>query len=428
MTSDPHAWEQRSLYELAEYINGRATKPNERVPDGVPVIKIAELTRGITANTDRVPAENVQDRHWVRDGDLLFAWSGTVGVHVYRGQPAALNQHIFRVVARRGVSPRFLEFLLKAQLPLFRRFVADRRTTMGHVTVADLRGTVVHIPPCVEQQRIAWVLGSIDDKIEVNRQMAKTLEEIAATIFKARFVDFVGVEEFEDSELGPIPKGWCVFRFSEVVDINPPVPLRKGTVTPYIEMSSLPPWGTRPTNIRLRPYHGGSRFQPGDTLMARITGCIEHGKGAFVDFVEEPSAGSTEYLVLRAKELLTPEAVFFLSRTDRVREHAIANMSGSSGRQRVPKECFDQLSIALPRNRKVWKREARLMEATMHQTNLLWRENKTLSAIRDTLLPKLISGEIRVPEGFGPEDAGEVAEELAASVSDEAQEAAAPVA
>lgn len=387
------------MSELAEYVNGRATKPTERVSDGVPVIKIAELSRGISDRTDRVPARRVQDRHWVRDGDLLFAWSGSVGVHVYQGDPAALNQHIFRVVARPGIDQRFLRYLLEGQMVTFEGFVADKRTTMGHVTIADLKRTEVPVPPITQQRRIALVLGSLDDRIENNRRIAKTLEEIAATLFKARFVDFVDQGDLVESEIGPIPRGWRVVLMSDAVAINPRVnAIKKGSRIPHVGMSDVPSWGARPDGgVESREYTGGARFEPGDTLMARITGCIEHGKGAFVDFLDGPGSGSTEFLVLRAKSPLTPEMVFLLSRTPPVREHAIANMGGSSGRQRVQTSAFDHLPIAVPPDAETLAEEADLFRVIFQRTRALWQENHTLAALRDALLPRLISGQIRVP-------------------------------
>jgi hypothetical protein len=136
MSSDtPDEWASVALYNLATYQNGRPTKPAEVTAAGVPVIKIAELTRGITAATNHVAPEAVEERHVVREGDLLFAWSGSVGIHIFRGPNAALNQHIFQVQAKSGINQAFLRYLLEGQMELFHRLVAGKRTTMGHVTV-----------------------------------------------------------------------------------------------------------------------------------------------------------------------------------------------------------------------------------------------------------------------------------------------------
>src|SRR5690606_21203609 len=106
--------------------------------EGLPVVKIAELNRGITDATRRYAGE-LDPKHEINEGDLLFAWSGSVGIYRYAGPRAALNQHIFKVTAESGVDQGFLRWLLLAQMPVFERVVADQATTMGHVKVADLK-------------------------------------------------------------------------------------------------------------------------------------------------------------------------------------------------------------------------------------------------------------------------------------------------
>lgn len=263
-----------------------------------------------------------------------------------------------------------------------------------------LENEQVRLPALSKQEDIAEILGSLDGKIENNRRLARTLEDIAAALFKARFVDFVARDDLVESKIGSIPRGWQVVAFSDAVEVNPTVKaIKKGSVVPHIGMADVPAWGVRPTRIEDREYSGGARFEPGDTLMARITGCIEHGKGAFVDFLDRPGAGSTEFLVFRARLPLTPEMVFLLSRTARVRDHAIASMSGSSGRQRVQTAAFDHIAIAVPPDAASVEGEANVFRQVFKQTRALWRECQTLGQIRDLLLPRLMSGRIRVEEG-----------------------------
>lgn len=168
-------WATHTLWDLAHYIDGRATKPAQVCENGVPVTKIAELNRGITPETDRVATVAVQEKHWVRDGDLLFAWSRSVGIYKYQVPPAALN-HIFRIVAKPGTDQSFLCYLLQSCIPIFTAHVEDKKTTMGHVTVMDLQRIEGRIPPLPEQRAIAHVLGTLDDKIELNRQVSETVE------------------------------------------------------------------------------------------------------------------------------------------------------------------------------------------------------------------------------------------------------------
>ncbi|HET8956404.1 MAG TPA: restriction endonuclease subunit S [Solirubrobacterales bacterium] len=301
-----------------------------------------------------------------------------------------VNNHAHILTARSGINQRWLYYAL--------RNVRITSYLTGSVqlklTQTNLRQIPLAKPSEADQDRIASTLGSLDEKIESNRRLAETLEGIAAAVFKSRFIDFVGHSDLVESEIGPVPRGWQVMPVSEAVAINPAVSaLKKGATGPHVGMADVPAWGVRPSRFGEREYTGGARFEPGDTLMARITGCIEYGKGAFVDFLDRPGAGSTEFLVLRAQPPLTEEMVFLLSRTARVRDHAIANMSGSSGRQRVPTSAFDHVAIAIPPDAQVIEKEADLFRAVFRQTRALWRMNRTLTKIRDLLLPRLVSGQ-----------------------------------
>jgi type I restriction enzyme S subunit len=416
-------WRETTLWDIADYINGRATKPSEVCSDGVPVIKIAELNRGITETTDRVPPELVEDRHWLNPGDLLFAWSGSVGIYRYNGPKAALNQHIFRVVAKEGIDQQFLRYLLLSCMPIFNLHVQDKRTTMGHVTIKDLQRIKVQVPPLPEQRAIAHILGTLDDKIELNRRMSETLEAIAHALFKAWFVDFEPVRakregrwrrgqslpglpahlydhfpnRLVDSELGEIPEGWEVVRLAQVVEINPARPLCKEQVAPYLDMSGMPTRGHVPSHVVERPYTSGARFANGDTLLARITPCLENGKTAFVDFLppEGVGWGSTEFIVLRPKPPLPPEFGYCLARHPRFREFAIQNMTGTSGRQRVQSEALAHYLLVAP-SEGVAKAFGQLVEPLFRKASQSVAESRTLADLRDALLPKLIRGEIRV--------------------------------
>jgi type I restriction enzyme S subunit len=418
-------WREIALWDIAEYINGRATKPSELASNGVPVIKIAELNRGITEETDRIPPELVEEKHWVTPGDLLFAWSGSVGIYRYTGPKAALNQHIFRVVAKPGIDQGFLRYLLLSCVPLFQLHVQDKRTTMGHVTKKDLQRIRVRIPPLQEQRAIAHILGTLDDKIELNRRMSETLEAMARALFKAWFVDFEPVrakmegrwqrgqslpglpahlydlfpDRLVDSELGEIPEGWRVVELGQVIEINPPRVLRKGQDAPYLDMASMPTRGHVPLRVVERPYTSGPRFTNGDTLLARITPCLENGKTAFVDFLapNEVGWGSTEFIVLRPKPPLPAEFGYCLARDPDFREFAIQSMTGTSGRQRVQPEALARYLLVIPSD-DVAKAFGALVEPWFRKASASERESRTLAALRDALLPKLIRGEIRVKD------------------------------
>ncbi len=200
-----------------------------------------------------------------------------------------------------------------------------------------------------------------------------------------------------DSELGEIPEGWGVTTLPEVIEVNPSRPLRKGEIAPYLDMANMPTQGHAPDEVIERPFGSGMRFINGDTLVARITPCLENGKTAFVDFLEEGQVGwgSTEYIVLRPKPPLPEEFAYCLARSDSFREFAIQSMTGTSGRQRVQADSLAHFQLPhVPQP--VAEAFARAIKPLFARSSAAVRESRTLAALRDALLPKLISGELRV--------------------------------
>lgn len=268
-----------------------------------------------------------------------------------------------------------------------------------YLSLRDQHRLRITLPPIEDQRRIAAVLGALDDRIEVNRRMNRTLEAMAQALFRRRFVDFDGRDDLIESEAGQIPAGWRWGTPGDLIEFDPRVKLKKGTVARYLGMSEVPTEGFGVGTVEERPYAGGSKFILGDTLLARITPCLENGKTTLVDFLvpDEVAFGSTEFIVMRSRDGTPDGFVYCLARSAGFREFAIQHMSGSSGRQRVNRDAFEHFAMPHPPLSEL---------AAFGETVRPWfarisanhRYSRTLTALRDTLLPKLISGEIRVPE------------------------------
>jgi type I restriction enzyme S subunit len=213
------------------------------------------------------------------------------------------------------------------------------------------------------------------------------LPQPLADLFPARLVD---------SELGEIPEGWEVAPLPEVVDVNPMRALRKGIEAPYLDMANMPTRGHSAEDVVDRAFGSGMRFINGDTLVARITPCLENGKTAFVDFLQDGQVGwgSTEYIVLRPKAPLPEEYAYCLARSAEFREFAIQSMTGTSGRQRVPAGSLAHFRVAVP-PKATAEVFGRAVKPRFARASAAVRESRTLTALRDVLLPKLISGELR---------------------------------
>ena len=144
---------------------------------------------------------------------------------------------------------------------------------------------------------------------------------------------------------------WEIKELDKIIDINPTEALKKGAKAKKIGMERLQPYCRDIPSYEISEYSGGTKFRNGDTIMARITPCLENGKIAMVNVLEtdEVGFGSTEYIVFRAKEnITTADFVYYLVCSSIVKEPAIKSMVGSSGRQRVQTDVIKKLNIALP--------------------------------------------------------------------------------
>ena len=284
---------------------------------------------------------------------------------------------------------------------------------------ADIGRVEIPLPSLPEQRRVARILGTLDDKIELNRRMNATLEGMAQALFKSWFVDFEPVRakmegcwrsgkslpglpaELHDlfpsqlvpSELGLLPEGWEVKELYQLVDLNPREPLKRGTKAPYLNMAALPTEGSNSDDAILREYTSGTRFRNGDTLLARITPCLENGKAAYVQSLPSDAIGwgSTEFIVMRAIPPVTSEYTYLLARDEAFRAHAIQSMTGTSGRQRVQAQVLANYPLTSPQEG-IWSAFSLLIEPMFAKIRMVSEESRALAALRDALLPRLVSG------------------------------------
>jgi type I restriction enzyme S subunit len=357
-------------------------------------------------------------------GDILLSVRAPIGRVNVADRRSAIGRGLSIIRPRNPEDGRYVEFVLR-MLETTWQAIEGSGSVFGNATRKDLETLRVPWPPAGARRAIAHILGTLDDKIELNRRMSETLEAMARALFKAWFVDFGPVrakmngrwqrgqslpglpahlydlfpDRLVDSELGEIPEGWEMVELAQVLDINPARPLQKGQLAPYLDMANMPTRGHVPYQVAERPYTSGTRFINGDTLLARITPCLENGKTAFVDFLtpEQVGWGSTEFIVLRPKPPLPPELGYCLARHPDFREFAIQSMTGTSGRQRVQPEALARYLLIVP-----WDETAKafgnLVEPMFRKASQSEHESRTLAALRDALLSRLISGELRTKD------------------------------
>ena len=430
-----NGWRTATIGEIAEKVAmgpfGSSIKVETFVPEGVPIISGQHL-HGF--RVDDAPGFNfISHEHAqrlananVQRGDIVFTHAGNIGSVAYIPEDSEFERYVisqrqfYMRCDRMKAIPEFVTVYFKSYDGQHQLLANSSQVGVPSIAqpVTYLRTIEIPLPPLSEQRAIAHILGTLDDKIELNRRMNETLEGMARALFKSWFVDFDPVRAkmegrktglppdiadlFPDrlvpSELGEIPEGWEVVSLSDTTEVNPKRALQKGEIAPYLDMANMPTKGHIPDVVVNRAFGSGMRFSNGDTLVARITPCLENGKTAFVDFLgdREIGWGSTEFVVLRPKPPLPGEFAYCLARSTTFREFAIQNMSGTSGRQRVAATTISDYQMTVPSGVEVIKVFGDLVEPLFSFASQNAEESRALAAQRDALLPKLISGEVGV--------------------------------
>jgi len=289
------------------------------------------------------------------------------------------------------LNTKFLSYAINQQLCLLKSMSAG--STTKFLTMRMLNNLSLFLPSVAYQNRIVSILSAYDDLIENNQKQIKLLEEAAQRLYKEWFVDlrFPGWENTKIVD--GVPEGWTVTTLDDVIDFDPKVPLSKDRIKQFVPMSAL---STNSMCLNLNEItftqsNSGSKFQNGDTLLARITPCLENGKTAFVSSIisDEGAVGSTEYIVMRSKKL-NPYMVYLLARTNDFRQAAINSMSGSDGRQRAKVDKLKCLPYLLPLDNIIQK-SLDLFKPIFFNIESLSIQSQRLDEIKNMLLSKLMN-------------------------------------
>src|SRR5690625_4683301 len=362
----------------------------------------------------------------VEPGDVLVNITGDSVARVCSAPrevlPARVNQHVAIVRPRPDLfDTRYLRyFFVSPHQQALLLSMAGGGGTRKALTKGMLENLRIPMPPLRIQRNIVEPLELIDRAIAVYRSKNATLESIIQAIFKSWFIDFDPVHAkaagqepegmdaetaalfpsvFEDSEMGPIPRGWRCMPLDDAIELNPRRDLARGTVAPYLDMANTPLGGHRPETVVERAMGSGVRFTNGDTLLARITPSLENGKTAFVDFLDDGQVGwgSTEFIVMKPKQPLPSFFGYLLAREPAFRAFAVQTMTGSSGRQRVDLGGLSEYRLAIP-DARIATAFGEFVEPLRARIAGSSEQAQILADLRDTLLPRLIWGRLRIPE------------------------------
>ena len=390
-------WTQQSLGDFAPFVYGKGLPKKKRNASGsVPVY-------GSNGIVDK------HDTPLVLEEGIIVGRKGTIGSVHYSNVPFWPIDTTFYIQPASHRDTRFTYYLLKTLY--LEQMNSDSAVPGLNRTAAHARR--VKIPPLDEQRAIAFLLGSLDDKIELNRRMNETLEAMARALFKSWLVDFDPVvakaegrkpygmndviassfpDAFEDSALGKIPKGWSVESVYSVAGVIYGAPFssklfnEEGDGLPILRIRDLATHNPKVYTSEGHPK--GTKVLAGDIVVGmdgEFRAHIWTGPDSWLNqrvcmFV--PKKGVSAYFV---KESLREPLAFF----ERAKIGTTVIHLGKGD--------IDTFQVIVP-NQGVMEAFQNLIEPTTQRVISNVRESRILGAIRDTLLPKLLSGEIRIPD------------------------------
>jgi len=352
---------------------------------------------------------------------VCLSRTASVGYVVVMGKPMATSQDFVNWVCSENLDYRFLKYVFLAERRAFLRFASG--TTHQTIYFPEAKAFHVCLPPIPEQRAIAHILGTLDDKIELNRRMNETLEALARAIFKSWFVDFdpvrakmagrkpVGMDaetaalfpdRMQDSEIGEIPAGWAVSTVgNEVRVVGGSTP---STSVPEYWQGGTIHWATPKDMANLRaPILLSSERRITDRGVTQIgSGVLPAGTVllssrapiGYLATTEIPVAINQGFIAMICDRRL-PNHYVRLWTAENL-EVILARANGSTFLE-ISKSNFRPIPILVPPSLITAAFEA-IAHPLHRRVVCAERQSATLATLRDTLLPKLLSGELRIPD------------------------------
>jgi type I restriction enzyme, S subunit len=389
-------WKETTLGEIAEKVAmgpfGSNIKVETFVDSGVPIVSGDHL-RGLKLKDNHY--NFISDEHakrlknsLVKRGDVIFTHAGNIGQVAYipnnsKYETYIISQRQFflRCDAEQAI-PEYITYFFKTRIGQYKLLANANQVGVPSIArpTTYLKSITLSLPPLDEQKKIAGILGSLDDKIELLRKENETLEKLAQTLFR---------KYFRESTSG-IP-----VLAEDLIEFNPRESIDSSKEYLFFDMKCLSESSIAISDGIMRKTGSATHFRENDTLMAKITPCLENGKTGFVFDLHgnDVARGSTEFIVMRAKEGADPYFTYCLARDDNFRDYAIKAMTGTSGRQRVRVDLLKKYQIYFKSGSMVIFGE--ICDPIFEKMKNNISQMRTLTALRDSLLPKLMSGDIK---------------------------------
>lgn len=401
----PPGWSMKRIDDLARVVTGatpKAANP-EHFGETVPFLTPSDIPgrqKQVTTGRFLSQAGAMAFRNkLVPKGTPCFVAIGsTIGKTCVAPAQSLTNQQIHATIPKPSAADGdFLHYALTQYAKRLRKIAGGSATPI--LKKSDFEKFTIPVPSLDEQRRVARVLSALDDKIDSNRRLARTLEEIAAALFKARFVDFIGHDDLVEKETGSIPRGWELCPLGQVSAV-----LTRGRAPIYVDKG-----GTlvvnqkcvrgRRVSFEVARRHDEQtrnsedrRLQLGDVLI-NSTGVGTLGRVSQVCWLPEPATLDGHVTLVRAATASMDQDYLALSLMSHQRDFERMG-HGSTGQTELIRSQLAEMQILVP-PRKEQRALSSFYAPLREQIGALERQTTVVSKIRDGLMPKLISGDLR---------------------------------
>ncbi len=385
-----------ALFDLATWKNGLAFKKIDFSDSGIPVIKIAELNNGIGSSTSFTRGVYSSDVKLQR-GDFLFSWSGnpetSIDIFRFELEEGWLNQHIFKTTPNSSlVTWDYFFYLMKWLKPVFKSIASNKQTTgLGHITISDLKKIKVTVPAKDFQDKVAAILTAIDNKISLNAKLNGYLAEYLKSCAKRLY------REYERDEEADLSEGWHWTTIGEISEM-----VCRGITPKYNDESDELILGQTCIRNNLVLLDNGRLHAPRKItekwlkkydLLINSTGVGSLGRTAQVWFDPSKLVVDSHVTIVRAAD---PRHALYMGFWAFEHERYIESLhTGSTGQTELPRDHVKAIRLVLPSDAELEKFNA-VAQPAVELIVANQKESKRLAELRDTLLPKLMSGEIDV--------------------------------
>ena len=407
----PEEWNIETLGSTCDQIQDMDHKMPKKIKEGIPFLSISDIVNKSEidfSNQKYISKEDYADflkKLQPKKNDLLYSRVATIGESriIREEKKFAFTYNVVLIKTGKKIVSLFLKYAL--DFPMIKNRVKSIAPQGAYpfLGLGDIEKIPIIVPPLSEQQKIATILFNIDKLITSTQKIIEDVTTLKQGLTQKLLTKGIGHKKFKKVKwlFGKeieIPKDWDYPKFHEVVKTNPVTKI-DGKNIPYIPMDSVDVEKTHFRYFEERKLSDNPslpKFQENDVLFARITPSTENGKTCIIENFNHKGIASSELTILRSSNKVLPKYLYYYVKRYKIRQFAISQMLGTTGRQRVPDYVFKKdLNFELP-SLDEQQKIASILSNIDVQIQAQTQYKEKLERLKKSLMQKLLTGEVRV--------------------------------